>query len=85
MKYGIWEEITKEEYDKNAPREESLWDLIPGNYKKEAVYDYNSLFDSVWHPERKVIGYKYYKLIEYKNVLVCGSTLLDLLIKEKII
>ena len=80
----IWEECSKEEYEKHCPDiEENLTteNLIlamsnSGLYRKEPIYKGMGICHLIIRGE-KPIGYKYYKVVGYEKVLICGAKMAE--------
>lgn len=66
----ILEEISEEEYCEHT--KEDKYDRNP-QYIKQACYDGQGIFYFMSNP--KPIGYKYYKVIGYKRVLIVSSSM----------
>lgn len=70
----IFKEISEEEYYEHT--KEDKYDHNP-QYIKEACYDGQGLFYFMSNP--KPIGYKYYKVVGYKHILVVSSSIYNAL------
>lgn len=68
----ILEEISEEEYYEHT--KEDKYDRNP-QYIKQACYDGQGIFYFVSNP--KPIGYKYYKVVGYKQILIVTSAMWD--------
>jgi hypothetical protein len=68
----ILEEISEEEYYEHT--KEDKYDRNP-QYIKEACYDGQGLFYFMSNP--KPIGYKYYKVVGYKQILIVDPSTYD--------
>lgn len=71
----IWEEITKEEFDKHSDEDSLLEFLTTGyvKYRREPIYERSGLLSQI-DQNNTIIGYKYYKLIKFKTQYLCGRT-----------
>lgn len=91
-KETIWEEYTKEEYDKHNPEcstfEEIMEWVFDSNtdvYKKEGYY-LNEQPGIMWQINnfgKKPDGYKYYKKAGEKELLMLGSDMIEYLFSRK--
>ena len=70
----IWEETTKEEYDKWRHSDDCLLDYLTNsiNYRIETVYETLGLV-VMMDPNNKIIDYKYYKKVKDKLYYLCGN------------
>lgn len=70
----IWEETTKEEYDKWYHSDDCLLDYLTNNinYRKEPIYEKQGLL-AMMDPNNKIIDYKYYKKVKDKLYYLCGN------------
>lgn len=66
----ILKEISEEEYYKHT--KEDKYDFEP-QYIKRACYDGQGIFYFMSEP--KPIGYKYYKVVGYKQILIVSSSM----------
>lgn len=70
----IVEEISEEEYYEHT--KEDKYDRSP-QYIKQACYDGQGIFYFMNNP--KPIGYKYYKVVGYKQILIVSSSMYNAL------
>jgi len=68
----IFKEISEEEYYKHT--KEDVWDW-DSPYIKRACYDGQGIFYFMNNPEP--IGYKYYKVVGYKQILIVDPSTYD--------
>ena len=72
--YPVWEEISKEEYEKWESKIITVEDFILSgfDYKKEPILERKGLL-AMMDPNNHIIGYKYYKRVGEKTCYLCGQ------------
>lgn len=72
--YPVWEEISKEEYEKWESKITTVEDFILSgfDYKKEPILERKGLL-AMMDPNNHIIGYKYYKRVGEETCYLCGQ------------
>lgn len=72
--YPVWEEISKEEYEKWESKIITVEDFILSgfDYKKEPILERKGLL-AMMDPNNHIIGYKYYKRVGEETCYLCGQ------------